>query len=99
VHRVENCGTHYGVTIQKWYENWQKNRAFVVEKYGERWFRLWSMFLGWSVLIANQGSSALFMLTLTKNLKNDRATLPLTDDVRLNRRSRWIGSRPVATQQ
>ena len=72
---------------------------FVVEKYGERWFRLWSLFLAWSVLIGNQGSSALFMLTLTKNLKNDRETLPLTEGVRLNRRSRWIGSRPVATQQ
>jgi sphingolipid C9-methyltransferase len=99
VHRVENCGTHYGVTIQKWYENWQKNREFVVEKYGERWFRLWSLFLAWSVLIANQGSSTVFMLTLTKNLQNDSATLPLGNGVRLNRRSRWIGSRPVATQQ
>ena len=99
VHRVENCGTHYALTIQKWYENWQRNRDAVVEKYGERWFRLWSLFLAWSVLIGNQGSSALFMLTLTKNLKNDGATLPLGRGVRLNRRARWIGTRPVATQQ
>jgi len=99
VHRVENCGTHYAVTIQKWYQNWQANRNAVVEKYGERWFRLWSMFLGWSVLIASQGSSTVFMLTMTKNLKNDRRTLPLNQSARMNRRARWIGERPVATQQ
>ena len=46
VHRVENCGVHYSVTIHKWYENWKRNEAAIVAKYGQRWYRMWMMFLG-----------------------------------------------------
>jgi cyclopropane fatty-acyl-phospholipid synthase-like methyltransferase len=99
VHRVENCGTHYALTIEKWYENWQRNEQAVVERYGRRWFRLWSLFLAWSRLIGAQGSSALFMLTLTKNLEHDRATAAPGEHVALCRSERWIGPNPVATQQ
>jgi len=79
VHRVENCGVHYSLTIEKWYENWQRNEEAIVAKYGERWFRMWTFFLAWSTLIAAQGSSTVFMITLTKR--------------------RWVGKKPVATQQ
>lgn len=101
VHRVENCGTHYSVTIRKWYENWLRNEAAIVAKYGRRWFRLWTMFLGWSTHIGGQGSSALFMLTLTKNIKNDKSTVSAEEAIAqpFSRRKRWIGPRPVATQQ
>jgi cyclopropane fatty-acyl-phospholipid synthase-like methyltransferase len=99
VHRVENCGTHYALTIEKWYENWQRNEQAVVEKYGRRWFRLWSLFLAWSRMIGAQGSSALFMLTLTKNLEHDQATVAPGEHVALCRSERWIGPNPVATQQ
>ncbi|MEI9949805.1 MAG: cyclopropane-fatty-acyl-phospholipid synthase family protein [Pseudomonadota bacterium] len=99
VHRVENCGAHYAVTIEKWYQNWRRNETKIVERYGQRWFRLWSFFLAWSVLIGSQGSSALFMITMTKNLKNDRETLPQTSNLRFSRRRRFIGPRTIATQQ
>lgn len=52
VHRVENCGVHYGITIHKWYQNWQSNKKKVVQKYGMWWFRLWEIFLAWSTIIA-----------------------------------------------
>ncbi|HYQ27288.1 MAG TPA: hypothetical protein VER04_08710 [Polyangiaceae bacterium] len=87
------------MTIEKWYQNWRRNEAKIVERYGERWFRLWSFFLAWSALIGSQGSSALFMITMTKNLKNDRETLPKTSKLRFSRRRRFIGPRAVATQQ
>jgi cyclopropane fatty-acyl-phospholipid synthase-like methyltransferase len=101
VHRVENTGTHYAVTIRKWYDNWRRNEAAVVAKYGQRWYRLWLMFLGWSVLIGDQGSSALFMVTLTKNTRNDKSTVSPeeADQVPFSRRARWIGKKPIATQQ
>ncbi|HVU00797.1 MAG TPA: cyclopropane-fatty-acyl-phospholipid synthase family protein [Polyangiaceae bacterium] len=101
VHRVENCGAHYSVTIHKWYENWLRNRDAVVEKYGERWFRAWAMFLGWSTLIGAQGSSTVFMITLTKNIENDRSSVGEAEarGVAFSRKERWIGSRPIATQQ
>ncbi len=101
VHRVENCGVHYAATIRKWYDNWKRNEPAIVAKYGERWYRLWLMFLGWSILIGGQGSSALFMLTLTKNIKNDKATVSPAEaeGVPFSRAQRWIGRNPIGVQQ
>jgi cyclopropane fatty-acyl-phospholipid synthase-like methyltransferase len=101
VHRVENCGVHYGITIYKWYENWKKNEEAIVAKYGQRWYRLWLMFLGWSTIIGAQGSSTVFMITLAKNLKNDKSSVSAEEagNVAYSRAQRWIGKDPVATQQ
>jgi len=101
VHRVENCGSHYALTIEKWLDNWKDNEPAIVAKYGQRWFRLWCMFLSWSANIGYQGSSAVFFITLNKNSKNDKQTVSSEErsDVALHRRARWIGPSPVATQQ
>jgi cyclopropane fatty-acyl-phospholipid synthase-like methyltransferase len=101
VHRVENCGVHYSVTIRRWYENWMRNKDAVIAKYGQRWFRMWQVFLGWSVLIGGQGSSTVFMVTLTKNHKNDKSTVSAEEAVAVpfSRTKRWIGPKPIATQQ
>ncbi len=101
VHRVENCGVHYSLTIRKWYENWLSNEAAIVAKYGQRWFRMWSMFLAWSVIIAAQGSSTVFMITMAKNTKNDASSVGPDEAPKqpYSRIRRWIGPKPVATQQ
>jgi sphingolipid C9-methyltransferase len=101
VHRVENCGSHYAVTLEKWYQNWRRNEAAIVATYGERWFRLWLMFLGWSAIIAAQGTSAVFLITATKNHKNDRSSVSAEEAKRqpFSRKERWIGANPVATQR
>jgi len=101
VHRVENCGVHYSVTIQKWYANWRRNEQAIVARYGQRWFRTWTMFLAWSILIGAQGSSTVFMITLAKNLKNDKSSVGPEEacNVPYSRRQRWIGKQPIATQQ
>ena len=72
VHSIENCGTHYGMTILTWYHNWVKNKKQVVAKYGEKSWRNWSIFLAWSHIIAMQGSSTVYMITCTKNLPFDK---------------------------
>jgi cyclopropane fatty-acyl-phospholipid synthase-like methyltransferase len=79
IHSVENVGIHYSLTISHWYDNWMANRADVVKTYGEWWFRLWQMFLGWSVEIAAQGSSTCFQIVANKNLD-------------LFNRMRWVGA-------
>ena len=101
VHRVENTGTHYSLTIHRWYENWKSNREAIVEKYGERWYRMWMIFLSWSVLIAGQGSSTLFMVTMSKNTKNDKSTVSPqeSESVPYSRQDRWIGPQTIGTQQ
>jgi cyclopropane fatty-acyl-phospholipid synthase-like methyltransferase len=101
VHRVENCGVHYSVTIHKWYENWMRSRPDIVGRYGERWFRTWQIFLAWSELIAAQGSSTVFMITMAKNTKSDKSSVSAgeAEGMPYSRKQRWIGPNPVATQQ
>jgi cyclopropane fatty-acyl-phospholipid synthase-like methyltransferase len=80
IHSVENVGIHYSLTISRWYDNWMNNRAEVVKTYGEWWFRVWQMFLGWSVEIAAQGSSTCFQIVANKNLDGFN-------------RMRWVGAK------
>jgi cyclopropane fatty-acyl-phospholipid synthase-like methyltransferase len=78
VHSVENIGIHYSITIDRWYDNWMRNSDAVQEKYGQFWFRLWQVFLGWSVDIAAQGNSTCFQIVCNKNLESFD-------------RNRWVG--------
>lgn len=68
VHSVENIGIHYAKTIHYWYDNWMSNREKVLEKYGEQTFRIYSVFLAWSVYIARQGGSTAYQIVCRKNL-------------------------------
>jgi sphingolipid C9-methyltransferase len=66
IQRVHNMGTHYSRTIDHWLSNWRANESDIVAKFGAQAFRRWEVFLAWSVRVARQGSSTLFMFTLTK---------------------------------
>ena len=69
VHSVETIGRHYSHTIKKWYENWLRARKEIVAnpKYGERLYRLWEIFLAWSVIASGQGSAACYQILAHKN--------------------------------
>jgi len=100
VHRVENTGVHYSLTIKKWYDNWISNKEKVIEKYGQYWFRMWSMFLAWSSIIASQGSSTVFMITCNKNNKNDARSIHDGKEKNLfSRMDTFVGEDLIATQQ
>jgi len=66
IQRVHNMGSHYSRTLAHWLENWRANKDYIVGRYGPVPYRRWEVFLAWSVRAARQGSSTLFMLTLTK---------------------------------
>jgi cyclopropane fatty-acyl-phospholipid synthase-like methyltransferase len=68
IQSVENISIHYSETIRLWHLNWQKHSAAVLKAYGERWYRLWHLFLGWSWRIAAQGTGQGFQLVAHKNL-------------------------------
>jgi cyclopropane fatty-acyl-phospholipid synthase-like methyltransferase len=67
VNTVENLGIHYSHTIQKWYDNWIENEEFINSKYSIWWFRMWQIFLRWSVDIGAQGSSTCWGIVSHKN--------------------------------
>lgn len=66
VQRVQNLGTHYSRTLGQWLEEWRKGKAALSAKHGEIAWRRWEVFLRWSVRVARQGSSTVFMITATK---------------------------------
>lgn len=68
VAHLENIGIHYSHTIHKWYYNWMRNENYIMEHYGQKWFRVWQLFLRWSVDIAAGGSSTCWSITAHKNL-------------------------------
>jgi cyclopropane fatty-acyl-phospholipid synthase-like methyltransferase len=68
VRSIDVLGVHYSATLWRWYVNWTHNEAAIKAKYGERWWRLWGLFLAWSTIISRQGSCSVFQLTLHKNL-------------------------------
>jgi len=67
VHSVETIGRHYSHTLHRWYDNWMSNRDTMEPKYSPRLFRLWEIFLAWSVVAAGQGSATCYQLCLHKN--------------------------------
>lgn len=73
VGHIENIGVHYSHTIHRWYYNWMRNEEYILSKYGQKWFRLWQLFLRWSVDIGAHGGSTCWAITAHKNFdKVDR---------------------------
>lgn len=66
VQRVSNLGNHYSRTLYQWLLNWRASKTEISAKYGEQAWRRWEVFLAWSVRVARQGSSTVFMITATK---------------------------------
>jgi len=66
VHSHEDVGVHYAHTLHRWYLNWNKpeHKAYILKKYDERLFRLWNIFLAWSVMapVAAYGGCQQFLV-------------------------------------
>lgn len=68
VAQVDNIGIHYSLTLKRWYDNWVFNKDKVVEKHGERWYRIFHFFLAWSTYIAGTGAATCYQITCHKNI-------------------------------
>ncbi|GAC1574054.1 MAG: cyclopropane-fatty-acyl-phospholipid synthase family protein [Polyangiales bacterium] len=86
IHSVENITTHYKLTIRKWHDNWLSNKAQIVKTYGERWYRIWHVFLSWATTLAGVGTAACFQVIAHKNVNHFD-------------RSIWIGKNASLTEQ
>jgi sphingolipid C9-methyltransferase len=67
IRHIDNVNVHYGMTIHRWYRNWERNREAVVRTYGERWYRLWHLFLAWSVFTGQEGRGDCLQITAHKS--------------------------------
>ncbi|PKI85506.1 sphingolipid C(9)-methyltransferase [Malassezia vespertilionis] len=62
------AGIHYSATIDRWLKNWRSNEDKVKAKYGEKMWRIWLFFLSSAIIVAREGGSSVFQITVTKNL-------------------------------
>ncbi|KXJ87347.1 S-adenosyl-L-methionine-dependent methyltransferase [Microdochium bolleyi] len=67
---VDTVGVHYSGTLWRWYRNWLGNKETVNAKFGARWYRIWELFLAWSVIASRQGSATCFQMVVVKNLNH-----------------------------
>ena len=67
VQSVEAVTQHYAWTLKMWHENWVSNREQVLKAYGERWYRIWNLFLAWSVRIGDQANAQCYQVVFNKN--------------------------------
>ncbi|KAI8629513.1 S-adenosyl-L-methionine-dependent methyltransferase [Xylariaceae sp. FL1651] len=70
VKSVDTVGVHYSATLWRWYRNWLGNGEAVKERWGQRWYRMWELFLAWSVIASRQGSATCFQILVVKNLNS-----------------------------
>merc|ERR1711988_1770426 len=66
IQRVSNLGNHYSRTLDHWLDEWIEGKDEIVANYGAQAWRRWEVFLAWSVRVARQGSSTVFMITAVK---------------------------------
>ncbi|KAK0642870.1 S-adenosyl-L-methionine-dependent methyltransferase [Cercophora newfieldiana] len=65
---IDTVGIHYSGTLWRWYRNWLGNAEVITNKYGQRWYRIWELFLAWSTIASRQGSATCYQMVVVKNL-------------------------------
>ena len=72
---VENMIRHYGYTVMRWQEAFQRNqRRLDSQRYDDRFVRMWEYYLGCGIAAAFASDSALFQVLFTNDLA---AEIPL----------------------
>ncbi|MBC7793619.1 MAG: class I SAM-dependent methyltransferase [Clostridia bacterium] len=94
MHSAENITNHYGHTLNKWHQNWVSNKEAIVATYGERWYRIWNLFLPWSVIIAEQGTGACLQVVLNKDIYAYNRNRFIGEQVTLGERAQLHGEGP-----
>lgn len=65
---VENMVRHYGYTLIRWREHFQRNRTNLdPKKYDDRFTRMWEYYLGCCIAAASASDSALYQVLFMKN--------------------------------
>ena len=71
----ENLRLHYAMTLQEWRERYEGNKDKVVDLYGEKFYRMWNLYLAGSESGFRWGDLGLSQFVFSKGVNND---LPLT---------------------
>lgn len=73
----ENLRMHYALTLDNWLERYEKHKKEVVAMYGEKFYRMWRLYLAHCSSDFRYWNISVSQYVFSKNLNND---LPLTRD-------------------
>lgn len=71
---VETLRVHYAKTLHKWYANCMANKDAIIERYDERFFRMWTFYLSGAATVFEYGSMCNYQIQYVRN----RYALPFT---------------------
>lgn len=74
---AENLRQHYALTLREWLKRFDANQKQINSMYGERFIRMWRLYLAGSISSFEYGNNDLMQIIFTKGINND---LPLTRD-------------------
>ena len=63
----ENLGQHYGMTIERWWQQFEKHKAEVIEMYDEKFYRMWRLYLIGAMMAFTGGAAHLSQWTFKKS--------------------------------
>lgn len=78
---LESLRLHYATTLERWYQNFLQHIDEIREKKGERFVRMWSLYLRGCAAAFRVSGLDIYQLLFTKGLNNG---LPLTNDYMYN---------------
>ncbi|MEO8105151.1 MAG: cyclopropane-fatty-acyl-phospholipid synthase family protein [Candidatus Saccharibacteria bacterium] len=55
----ENLGQHYGLTIDRWWRNYERNKSKIVKMYDEQFYRMWRLYLIGAMMAFKTGNASL----------------------------------------
>ncbi|WP_338468507.1 cyclopropane-fatty-acyl-phospholipid synthase family protein [Novosphingobium sp. ZN18A2] len=71
---IEILRVHYGKTIREWYKRCEANHDLIVERYDERFYRMWMFYLAGAATVFEDGNMVNFQIQYARR----RDVLPLT---------------------
>ena len=74
---VENLRLHYALTLEEWARRFEKNVEKIKEMFGEKFVRMWRIYLNGSAAAFRSGEIRLYQILFTKGLNN---RFPITRD-------------------
>ncbi|MDT8903715.1 class I SAM-dependent methyltransferase [Anaeroselena agilis] len=74
---AESLRRHYAMTLDRWHENFDRQADAVRTKFGDRFYRMWDLYLKACAASFRIAALDIHQLVFTKGVNND---LPLTND-------------------
>lgn len=75
---VESLRRHYNKTLLKWRDNFNKQKDKVIDMKGEKFYRMWDLYLSSCAAVFNRGVTDIHQLLMSKGVNN---SLPMNRTV------------------